>query len=124
MEKRAIFPGIMFTLALASFAFGTWQYFFAQSVQASATQRMAYIITTIDHSSVAVPKKQELYASIMGGLPVAPKGLGLDFSGSFASQMVPDQCVSDGQRAVCQALKTEHTDEVTIRGVCGVCNPQ
>lgn len=124
MNPRSIFPGIMFVLAAMSFAFGIWQYVYAIAVQATAGARMAYIMTTIDHSSVASSKKQELYASIMDGLPKAPSKFGIDVSGSFASQGPVDACVSDGQRAVCRALISEKTNATTVSNICGVCNPK
>lgn len=124
MEKRAIFPLVMFLLAGVSFAFGAWQYFQSRSVASASEKRMAYIVTTIEKSSVPRAKKQELYASIMQGLPPVPGVLGLDFSGSFASVDTGDSCTSDGQRAVCRALKAEKTDSDTLAAVCGICNPK
>ena len=105
IERRAIFPAIMFTLAGASFLFGGWQYFQARAVAASAQQRMAFIITTIEKSNVDRTTKQDLYASIMGNLPAAPGTFSLGFSGSFASQTAGDTCTSEGQRSVCRALR-------------------
>lgn len=124
MEKRAIFPILMFSLAAASFIFGGWQYFQARTVQASAQKRMAYIITTIEDSPVSRTQKQELYATIMEGLPAAPGVFSLDVSGSFASPADGDLCTSDGQRAVCRALKSERSSAEVYGAVCGVCNPQ
>lgn len=123
VEKRAIFPVVMFLLAGASFLFGGWQYLQSRSVQAASQSRMAFIVTTIEKSDVSRVKKQELYASIMQGLPPAPGVFGLDFSGSFASVGMGDSCSNDGQRAVCRALKAENTDTAIYSAVCGACNP-
>lgn len=124
MEKRAIFPILMFSLAAASFVFGGWQYISARALQASAQKRMAYIITTIEQSPVSRNQKQELYASIMNGLPAAPGVFSLDVSGSFASPAGGDSCESEGQRSVCRALKAESSPASVFASVCGVCNPQ
>ncbi len=124
VEKRAIFPAVMFFLAGASFLFGGWQYLQSRSVQAASQKRMAFMITTIEKSDVTRVKKQELYAAIMQGLPPAPAVLGLDFSGSFANVSTGDSCTSDGQWAVCRALKESQADAVTMANVCGSCNPQ
>jgi len=124
MEKRAIFPAIMFTLAAASFLFGGWQYLQARSVAAAAQKRMAFIVTTIEQSPVSRLQKKELYASIMNGLPAAPGIFSLDVSGSFASPAGGDSCSSEGQRSVCRSLKAEKSDAVVYEAVCGVCSPQ
>jgi hypothetical protein len=124
MEKRAIFPAIMFTFAAASFLFGGWQYMQARSVAAAAQKRMAFIVTTIEQSPVSRVQKKELYASIMGGLPAAPGIFSLDVSGSFASPAGGDSCSGEGQRAVCRALKAEQSDAAIYSAVCGACNPQ
>ena len=123
MQLRAVFPVVMFITAGLSFSFGVWQYVYARSVQASATQRMAYMMTTIERSDVTRMKKDELYASIMGNLPAGPTLFGIDVSGSFASQGPQDTCTSDGQRSVCRALKSEQTDQATMTAICGTCNP-
>jgi hypothetical protein len=123
MNPRAIFPLIMFVLAGASFVFGGWQYFQARAVATASQQRMAFIVTTIQKNpGIAAAKKKELYASIMQGLPSSPSIFSLDFSGSFASQG-GDVCTSDGQRAICTALKA-NSDVATFAAVCGACNPQ
>lgn len=125
MEKRIIFPAIMFVTAGASFAFGTWQYLYAQRVQTASAARTAYIIRTIDRSDLATAKKkQDLYVSIFRGLPPSATLFGIDVSGSFASQGTGDNCTSDGQRAVCRALKADAADGVTTANVCGACNPK
>ena len=124
MERRAIFPVIMFALAGASFLLAGWQYLQARAIQASAQERMAYIITTIEESSVGYAQKQGLYASIMGGLPPAPGLFGLDVSGSFASPAGGDLCTGEGQRSVCLALKREAVSAAVRSSVCGQCNPQ
>lgn len=123
IEKRLIFPVLMFALAGASFAYGTWQYIYAHQVQTASAQRMAHMMTTIEKSNVSRAQKQSLYASIMNGLPAGPTFLGLDLSGSFASQEPTDSCTSDGQRAICQALKDVDTDSNTFSAICGTCNP-
>lgn len=124
MEKRLIFPVIMFVTAGVSFAFGIWQYASARLAQQSADRRMAYIMTTIARSELVPASKQRLYASIAGGLPAAPTVLGLDFSGSFASQESDDHCANDGQQTICRVLRTQGIDPETVRAVCGVCNPR
>ncbi len=124
MEKRAIFPAIMFILAGASFLFGGWQYLQSRAVQAASQKRMAFMITTIEKSDVTRVKKQELYAAIMQGLPLTPAMFGIDISGSFASVDTGDSCTSDGQRTICRALKTGQADATTMINVCGSCNPQ
>lgn len=124
IEKRAIFPIIMFTMAGISFAFGIGQYVYARSVRTASAERMAYIMTSIERSDVGRANKQELYASIMTGLPKAPSLFGIDVSGSFASQGVDDHCTSDGQRTICKALSDQATDVSTMNAICGVCRPQ
>ena len=119
-----MFPILMFTLAGASFVFGGWQYFQTRSVQASAQQRMAFIITTIEESSASRVEKQQLYASIMNGLPTAPGIFSLDVSGSFASPAGGDFCDSEGERSVCRALLREGAEPVVYDAVCGTCTPQ
>ena len=123
MEIRLIFPTLMFALAGVSFLFGGWQFFQARATQTASQRRMAFIVTSIEKSSLASAKKQELYAVIMKGLPAAPRILGLDFSGSFASTGAGDSCTSDGQRAICSALKSQNTDTNVMNAVCGACNP-
>ena len=123
MNKRLIFPTLMFVLAGASFLFGGWQYLQSRSTQLASQKRMAFIITSIEKSSLAKAKKQELYATIMEGLPAAPAVFGIDFSGSFASVGVGDSCDSDGQRSICGTLKAEKTDAILMTAVCGTCNP-
>jgi hypothetical protein len=123
MDKRLIFPVIMFALAGASFAYGTWQYIFAHQTQVASTRRMAYITTTIEKSNTSRAQKESLYASIMHNLPSGPTFLGIDLSGSFASQGPADTCTSDGQRAICQALKDTGTDPKTFSAICGLCHP-
>ena len=117
MNPRAIFPLTMFVLAAISFVFG------GRAVASASQQRMAFIVTTIQkNTGIAAAKKKELYASIMQGLPSSPGIFSLDFSGSFASQG-GDSCTSDGQRAICTALKA-NSDAGTFASVCGTCNPQ
>ena len=123
IQRRAIFPTLMFGIALVSFAYGTWQYFYARAVQASAEQRLAFVVTSIEQSGVAAYQKQQLYVSIMNGLPASPRVLGIDFSGSFASQNSTDSCTSEGQRSVCRALGAQSTDPATYSAICGMCKP-
>jgi hypothetical protein len=124
MNPRAIFPTIMFVLALASFAFGGWQYFQARSVQTAAMERMAFMITTIEQSNIPYIAKQNLYANITQDLPKAPTVFGLDLSSSFASKDTDDACTSDGQRTICRALKMTNTDLAVRARVCGACIPR
>lgn len=124
IERRLIFPVVMFAMAGVSFTFGIWQYVYAQRVQTSSAQRTAFMVTTIQESSIASSQKQDMYATIFRELPPAPSLFSLDFSGSFASQSVDDQCLTDGQRAVCRALIKEHTDRATMSAICGVCDPK
>ena len=123
MDRRIIFPTVMFVTAGISFVFGIWQYAFARQVQAAASQRLAFVVQTIEQSGAPAGQKQAMYAEIFSGLPAAPSMFGIDWSGSFASQNTSDQCSGDGQRAVCRALIVEQTDLATILAVCGVCHP-
>ena len=123
MEKRAIFPVIMFVMAGASFLFGTWQFLQARAIAEASQKRLAFVVTTIEQSPVGRSQKNELYASIMNGLPSAPGLFSLDISGSFASPAGGDGCTSEGQRTVCRALTGNATDTVRT-AVCGVCNPK
>lgn len=121
---RVIFPTTMFILAGLSFGYGTWQHFSARSVRAVDAQRLAFILETIEEANVSDARKQDLYVSIAAGLPSAPLVLGIDVSGSFASQDTSDQCVNDGQRVLCRALIGQQADPAVISAVCGQCNPQ
>jgi hypothetical protein len=85
---------------------------------------MAFILTSIEQSSVPRAKKQELYATIAKDLPPAPGLFGIDFSGSFASQNGQDSCTNDGQRAICRALQYADADVATMTAICGRCNPR
>lgn len=123
MDKRLIFPLTMFVLAGFSFGYGTWQYFYAQRVQAAADARVASIIEHVDALALSPRVKQDLYASIFRSYPSAPTLLGIDVSGSFASQQVDDHCGSAGQRAVCSALGRSGTSLEVILSVCGTCRP-
>ncbi len=124
MNPRIIFPVFMFTLAGASFAYGIWEHFAAQQIQTAADQRLAFIVGSIARAPVAATQKQSLYATIFSGLPEAPSLLGIDLSGSFATQQTSDGCANDGQRAVCRAMRTTGSDQQTITAVCGRCRPQ
>lgn len=124
MEKRLLFPVVMFLFAGASFAFGGWQYLQARATRQASQQRMAFMLTAIENSAVGRMQKQQLYASIMAGLPAAPSVLGIDFSGSFASPTGGDTCINDGQRAVCRALRAEHAGADVLDAVCGSCDPR
>lgn len=123
MEKRAIFPSVMFMLAAVSFLFGGWQYLQTRSVQAASQKRTAFIIMSIEKSNLSTARKQELYATIMSGLPAAPAVFGIDVAGSFAGVSTGDSCTSVGQRTICGALKAEGADGVTMKAVCGACDP-
>ena len=124
MDKRQIFPTVMFVLAGASFLFGMLQYFQASAILVASQKRMAFIMTTIEKSSVAQYDKKQLYASIADNLPVSPGLFSIDFSGSFASPVGEDSCRNDGQRAICRALIEQHTDASVMAGVCGLCSPR
>ena len=121
---RIIFPTVMFLLAGASFMYGTWQYFVAQSARHADASRLAFILETIESSELSRSGKQELYATIAAELPDAPPVFGIDISGSFASEGAPDGCASDGQRTLCRALRDNDGRDETITAVCGVCFPK
>ena len=123
MSPRIVFPVTMFILAGVSFAYGTWQYFVAQNLRETDASRLAFILETIEDSSLARSSKQNLYTSIAAQLPSAPPVFGIDVSGSFASEGAPDGCDNDGQRALCHALEYQEANETTIDAVCGTCNP-
>jgi hypothetical protein len=124
MDKREIFPTIMFVLAGAAFLFGGLQYFQASALQSAAQKRMAFIMTSIEKSPIGVSQKKQLYASIAEGLPSSPGLFSIDFSGSFASPVGEDACVNEGQRAICRALILEQSDASVITAVCGACSPR
>lgn len=123
IRKRFIFPLIMFSLAGVSFAYGIWQHVAARQVQAAADQRLAFMATTLEQSSIARSQKNAVFAALFEGLPSAPTLFGIDLSGSFASEESGDACRTDGQRAVCRALKATNTDEATYQTICGLCSP-
>lgn len=128
MDRRIIFPTTMFVLAGLSFAFGIWQYVYAQRVQSASDARVAHILSAVDKSlpeTLAAKKsiKKQTYAAIFEAYPAAPTMFGIDLSGSFASQQIADQCLNDGQRSICRALKSQHTDATIYANVCGTCNP-
>jgi hypothetical protein len=124
INVRLAFPLTMFVLAGVSFGYGAWQHLAARSARAADESRLAFILQTIEQSDLSRTGKQDLYASIASGLPDAPPVLGLDFSGSFAAPTGGDQCVNDGQRTLCRALRERGTDEATNAAVCGDCNPR
>jgi|GEM_PF-5199770 len=124
MDKRQIFPTVMFALAGASFLFGTLQYFQASAILVASQKRMAFIMTTIEKSSVARADKKELYANIADSLPVSPGLFSIDFSGSFASPAGEDSCRNDGQRTICRALIEQYSDASVQSAVCGLCSPR
>ena len=119
---RIAFPVTMFVLAAVSFVYGTWQYFALQSAEATDASRLAYIMETIEDSELSRARKQELYVSIAAELPANAPILGIDFSGSYASE--EDRCDSDGQRILCRALTGEDASSEVIGAVCGECNPK
>ncbi|MCC6405418.1 MAG: hypothetical protein IT405_03465 [Candidatus Yanofskybacteria bacterium] len=123
MEKRILFPAVMFLFAGASFAFGGWQYLQARAARQASQQRTAFMMTTIEESGVSRTQKQQLYASIMSGFPAAPSVLGVDFSGSFASPIGGDACTTEGQRTICRALIAQGASSDVQAAVCGVCRP-
>jgi len=124
MDKRLIFPLTMFVLAAASFGYGTWQYIYAQRVQAAADARVAHIVREVDGMPVSERTKQELYADIFTGYPEAPAFLDIDLSGIFAATPQEDACANDGQRSVCRALNASGTDAAVRADVCGACDPR
>jgi hypothetical protein len=124
INKRLIFPLMMFTTAGISFVYGTWQFIYAQRVQASSDARITHVVETIERSDVARQDKQELYATIAVGLPEAPTPWGIDFSGSFASTPPDDRCANDGQRSLCRVLERQGTDAATYSAACGQCDPR
>ncbi|HTP56848.1 MAG TPA: hypothetical protein VMJ72_01040 [Candidatus Paceibacterota bacterium] len=124
MDRRLVFPISMFVLAAVSFGYGIWQYVAAGKVQTAANARLAFVMSTIEHSRSSRAEKQELYAAVFQGLPKSPSMFGVDLSGSFAAPPGGDQCTSDGQRAVCHALHVSAADPGTIGGICGLCNPK
>lgn len=121
---RIAFPVTMFVLAAVSFVYGTWQYFALQSARATDASRLAYILETIEDSELTRARKQELYVSIAAELPSAVPVLGIDVSGSYASEGIGDGCDSEGQRTLCQALASEGASEATTQAVCGACQPE
>ena len=123
MQKRLIFPLTMFVLAGLSFAYGTWQWLSARAVQASADARVAYIMGTVQTHPWSEYQKQAFYVALFQDYPGSPKVLGIDVSGSFASERANDRCVNAGQRAVCRSLRTASASAETIAAVCGACNP-
>jgi hypothetical protein len=124
MEKRLLFPILMFTLAGLSFAFGGWQYMQSRSAQIASQRRMAFMVSSIEKSDISRASKRELYATITQGLPPAPAVFSFDFSGSFASVGVADACENEGQRTICRALMSESADVAIMNSVCGECKPQ
>lgn len=123
MERRIIFPTLMFILAGLSFVYGTWQYLYARRVQASSDARLVHTITAIEDSNILLKQKERIYADIFLNLPPAPTFFGIEFSGSLAGQHQDDQCVNDGQRAVCRALRTQGAQPTVYTEVCGLCAP-
>lgn len=124
LSLRVTFPILMFILAGVSFGYGAYQHFAALSARAVDEQRLAFIMETIEQSNFADSRKQQLYSSIASGLPESMPVLGIDFSGSFAAPETGDQCVNDGQRTLCRALRNQSTGDTTLSAVCGLCSPQ
>jgi hypothetical protein len=120
-DRRVIFPVAMFALAGVCFGYGTWQYVYAQRVQAAADARVAHIMEQVDGLAVAKKSKLDLYTAIFKEYPKGPASVGLDLSGIFAAPSDGDGCASDGQRAVCRALVA--SDESVRVSVCGACKP-
>ncbi len=114
----------MFALAAAAFLFAGLQYIQASDIQSAAQKRMAFIMTTIEKSSLARPDKKELYATITNGLPTAPGLFRIDFSGSYASPLGDDACQNPGQRSVCRALLDAHAEASVVSNICGACSPR
>jgi len=124
MDRRYVFPVVMFVLAGVSFTYGIYEHFAATGAQTSADARMAFILSSIENSRSSRQEKQDLYTTIFKGLPAAPSILGVGLSGSSAAPVGGDQCVNDGQRAVCGALKRSNTDAATTMRICGLCSPK
>ena len=122
MQVRAVFPVVMFVLAIVSFAYGAWQQLTVRALRASADERVAVLVETIEQSVLARSQKQALYASIFAAMPEAPAVLGIDVSGSFASNGT-DGCTQEGQRSVCASLLRSGTVQAMVRAVCGECAP-
>jgi hypothetical protein len=124
MQARLIFPLLMFALAGVSFAYGTWQFLTARAVQASANERIAHVLQTVqDQTTLSERQKQTIYVSLFEDYPPGPTFLGIDVSGIFAAEDPEDQCSNNGQRAVCRTLYAANADVRTIQAVCGACSP-
>ena len=124
MQRRLIFPLVMFALAALSFGYGTWQWLTARAVLASADARIAHTLQTVeDQASWSDRQKQAFYLALFKEYPPAPTLFGIDLSGSFASEQQDDRCVNDGQRAVCRSLAASGTAPETMSAICGTCNP-
>ena len=121
---RFAFPVTMFVLAGLSFSYGAYQHVSARTARATDSERLAYILETIEESNTPTSQKQQLYVSIATDLPVSVPVFGLDFSGSFAAPDTADQCSNDGQRTLCRALDEQGASASTISAVCGACNPK
>jgi hypothetical protein len=122
MQFRAIFPIAMFVLAIVSFAYGVWQQLTVRALRASADERVAVLVETVEQSVLARSQKQVLYTSMFSAMPAAPAVLGIDVSGLFASQDV-DGCTQEGQRSLCASLVRSGTVETTLWAICGECAP-
>ena len=123
IQRRLIFPLAMFILAGASFAYGTWQWMTARAVQASADQRIAHVLDSVEgNTSWSDRQKQAFYIALFKDYPAGPTIFGIDLSGSFAAEPA-DQCVNDGQRTVSRSLYEAGADSKTLMSVCGACNP-
>lgn len=123
IQPRLIFPLTMFILAGVSFAYGTWQWLSARAIQASADARIAHVLTSVqDNGSWSDRQKQAFYIALFKDYPPGPAVLGIELSGLFAAEP-EDQCVNDGQRSVCRALRSATADAQTMMAVCGACNP-
>ena len=124
LQRRIIFPLAMFALAALSFGYGTWQWLTARAVQASADERIAHTLQTVEEqASWSDRQKQAFYLALFEDYPPSPTLFGIDLSGSFASEQPDDRCVNDGQRSVCRALAASVTDAETMSSICGACNP-
>ncbi|MBP6885858.1 MAG: hypothetical protein KBC02_01275 [Candidatus Pacebacteria bacterium] len=124
IDRRQLFPTVMFVLAGISFVVAGLEYMQASALQSASQKRMAFILSTIERSTIARPDKISLYATIADGLPAAPGLFRIDVSGSFASTAVSDHCSNEGQRTMCAALISERVSTQVREGICGVCNPK
>src|SRR4030042_1527112 len=123
IQRRLIFPLAMFILAGASFAYGTWQWMTARAVQASADQRIAHVLDSVEgNTSWSDRQKQAFYIALFKDYPAGPPLFGMDLSGSFAAEPA-DQCVKDGQRTGWRSVAEAGAGSKPLMSVGGAGNP-